>query len=189
MGRRTWDVQRDHVELLAGVSRLLAQGGHAIFSCNLRGFRPETRKLARAGVVLEDITAQTIPEDFARNQKVHHCYIVRRLPIEDAMAEVGFSAEEIAERTEELRNPEPASPVRQYPRTRRPATASRTLPANPLLPASSKRRSSTPASPRANKKVAVEYGLFCLELGKVRPYFTATHIGTVVGDLAWVTRR
>ena len=106
MGRRTWDVQRDHVELLAGVSRLLAQGGHAIFSCNLRGFRPETRKLARAGVVLEDITAQTIPEDFARNQKVHHCYIVRRLPIEDAMAEVGFSAEEIAERVEELRNPE-----------------------------------------------------------------------------------
>ena len=44
---------------MAGVSRLLAQGGHAIFSCNLRGFRPETRKLARAGVVLEDITAQT----------------------------------------------------------------------------------------------------------------------------------
>lgn len=110
MGRRTWDVQRDHVELLAGVSRLLAQGGHAIFSCNLRGFRPETRKLARAGVVLQDITAQTIPEDFARNQKVHHCYIVRRLPIEDAMAEVGFSAEEIAERTEELRNPEARKP-------------------------------------------------------------------------------
>ena len=110
MGRRTWDVQRDHVELLVGVSRLLAQGGHAIFSCNLRGFRPETRKLARAGVVLEDITTQTIPEDFARNQKVHHCYIVRRLPIEDAMAEVGFSAEEIAERTEELRNPEARKP-------------------------------------------------------------------------------
>ena len=105
MGRRTWDVQRDHVELLAGVSRLLTLEGHAIFSCNLRGFRPEVRKLARAGVVLEDITAQTIPEDFARNKKVHHCYIVRRLPIEDAMAEAGFSAEEIAERTEELRAP------------------------------------------------------------------------------------
>lgn len=60
--------------------------------------------------MLEDITAQTIPEDFARNQKVHHCYIVRRLPIEDAMAEVGFSAEEIAERVEELRNPETRKP-------------------------------------------------------------------------------
>lgn len=115
MGRRTWDVQRDHVELLAGVSRLLAQSGHAIFSCNLRGFRPETRKLARAGVVLQDITAQTIPEDFARNQKVHHCYIVRRLPIEDAMAEVGFSAEEIAERVEELRNPEARKPRAAVP--------------------------------------------------------------------------
>lgn len=184
MGRRTWDVQRDHVELLAGVSRLLAQGGHAIFSCNLRGFRPETRKLARAGVVLEDITAQTIPEDFARNQKVHHCYIVRRLPIEDAMAEVGFSAEEIAERTEELRKPRRASLVQQRPRPRRPATANQTLPANPPLPASPKRRSSTPASPRANNKVAVEYGLFYLELGKFRPYFTVTHIGMVVGNLA-----
>lgn len=188
MGRRTWDVQRDHVELLAGVSRLLAQGSHTIFSCNLRGFRPETRKLARVGVVLEDITAQTIPEDFARNQKVHHCYIVRRLPIEDAMAEVGFSAEEIAERVEELRNPEARKPAQQHPRTRRPATEGRAATAS-LPPASPKRRSSTPASPRANNKVAVEYGLFCLELGKFRPYFTATHIGMVVGDLALMTNR
>ena len=30
---------------------------------------------------------------------------------------------------------------------------------------------------RANKKVAVEYGLFCLELGRFRLYFTATHMG------------
>lgn len=104
MGQRTWDVQRDHVELLIGVSRLLSMEGHAIFSCNLRGFRPETRRLARAGVVLRDITAETIPEDFARNKKIHHCYIVERMPIEDAMAEAGFSKAEIAERTEELKN-------------------------------------------------------------------------------------
>ena len=103
MGRRTWDVQRDHVELLISVSRLLSMEGHAIFSCNLRGFRPETRRLARAGVVLRDITAETIPEDFARNKKIHHCYIVERMPIEDAMAEAGFSKAEIAERTAELK--------------------------------------------------------------------------------------
>ena len=121
MGRRTWDVQRDHVELLAGVARLLTQGGHAIFSCNLRGFRPEVRKLASAGVVIEDITAETIPEDFARNKKVHHCYIVRRLPIEDAMAEAGFSREEIEERIERLRNPEP----REVKRGPRPAGSSK----------------------------------------------------------------
>lgn len=110
MGRRTWDVQRDHVDLLAGVARLLTQDGHAIFSCNLRGFRPEVRKLAQVGVVIEDITGETIPEDFARNKKVHHCYIVRRLPIEDAMAEAGFSREEIDARVEELRNPKPKAP-------------------------------------------------------------------------------
>ncbi len=117
MGRRTWDVQRDHVELLAGVARLLTQEGHAIFSCNLRGFRPEVRKLAQVGVVIEDITEQTIPEDFARNKKVHHCYIVHRLPIEDAMAEVGFSVEEIAKRTEELRNPETRKSRTTTPKT------------------------------------------------------------------------
>ena len=185
MGRRTWDVQRDHVELLAGVSRLLAQGGHAIFSCNLRGFRPETRKLARAGVVLEDITAQTIPEDFARNRKVHHCYIVRRLPIEDAMAEVGFSAEEIAERTEELRNPRrpqaPCGSTRTCTgRQRQVQLCRQTLPRRQAQKEEVLRQQ---AQGQVNK-VAVEYGLFCLELGKFRPYFTATHIGMVVGDLA-----
>lgn len=78
MGRRTWDVQRDHVELLVGVSRLLAPGGVAVFSCNLRTFKPDTEALAKLGVELEDITAQTIPHDFARNPRIHHCYLVRR---------------------------------------------------------------------------------------------------------------
>ncbi len=78
MGKRTWDVQRDHVELLIAVSRLLAPGGVAVFSCNLRTFKPDTEALARYGVQLEDITAQTIPHDFERNPRIHHCYIVRR---------------------------------------------------------------------------------------------------------------
>ena len=78
MGRRTWDVQRDHVELLVGVSRLLADGGVAVFSCNLRTFKPDLEELARCGVELEDITAQTIPHDFERNAKIHCCYLVRK---------------------------------------------------------------------------------------------------------------
>lgn len=78
MGRRTWDVQRDHVELLIGVSRLLARDGVAVFSCNLRSFKPDTEGLARGGVELEDITAQTIPHDFQRNQRIHKCYLLHR---------------------------------------------------------------------------------------------------------------
>ena len=103
MGRRTWDVQRDHVELLVGLSRLLSREGEAIFSCNLRTFRPDTEELARAGVVLTDITAQTIPEDFARNKKIHHCYLVRRYTSEEAMRMVGMDEEAIRERARELR--------------------------------------------------------------------------------------
>ena len=103
MGRRTWDVQRDHVELLVGLSRLLSREGEAIFSCNLRTFRPDIEELARAGVVLTDITDETIPEDFARNKKIHHCYLVKRYTSEEAMRRVGMSEDAIRERTRELR--------------------------------------------------------------------------------------
>ena len=78
MGKRTWDVQRDHVELLIGVSRLLSEGGVAVFSCNLRSFKPDVDKLASYGVAIEDISTQTIPHDFERNPKIHRCYLVRR---------------------------------------------------------------------------------------------------------------
>lgn len=78
MGSRTWDVQRDHVELLIGVSRLLTEGGEAVFSCNLRSFKPDVDALAKYGVTIEDISEQTIPHDFERNAKIHKCYVVRR---------------------------------------------------------------------------------------------------------------
>ncbi len=78
MGRRTFDVQRDHVDLLAGIARLLTPGGRAVFSCNLRTFKPDIEALRRAGVAIEDVTEMTIPEDFARNKRIHKCYVVER---------------------------------------------------------------------------------------------------------------
>ncbi|WP_165045142.1 bifunctional 23S rRNA (guanine(2069)-N(7))-methyltransferase RlmK/23S rRNA (guanine(2445)-N(2))-methyltransferase RlmL [Adlercreutzia sp. ZJ138] len=79
MGRRTWDVQRDHAELLIGVSRLLSEEGTAVFSCNLRSFKPDVEKLTHYGVSIEDISAHTIPEDFSRSPRIHKCYLVRRV--------------------------------------------------------------------------------------------------------------
>lgn len=111
MGRRTWDVQRDHVELLVGLSRLLSREGEAIFSCNLRTFRPDIEELARAGVVLTDITDETIPEDFARNKKIHHCYLVKRYTSEETMRRVGMSEDAIRERTRELREASARKPA------------------------------------------------------------------------------
>ncbi len=78
MAGRTFDVQRDHVELVSALADLLTPGGRAVFSCNLRRFRPDVDELRRRGVNLIDITERTIPEDFARNQRIHHCYIVER---------------------------------------------------------------------------------------------------------------
>ncbi|MBO7674200.1 MAG: bifunctional 23S rRNA (guanine(2069)-N(7))-methyltransferase RlmK/23S rRNA (guanine(2445)-N(2))-methyltransferase RlmL [Atopobiaceae bacterium] len=80
MGKRSFDVQRDHAELLIGVSRLLVRGGVCVFSCNLRSFAPDVEALRKAGVTIEDITDKTIPEDFARNKRIHHAYLVRRAP-------------------------------------------------------------------------------------------------------------
>ncbi|MEG0072408.1 MAG: bifunctional 23S rRNA (guanine(2069)-N(7))-methyltransferase RlmK/23S rRNA (guanine(2445)-N(2))-methyltransferase RlmL [Raoultibacter sp.] len=79
MGSVTWSVQRDHAELLIGVSRLLEEGGVAIFSCNLRNFKPDYEKLERYGVAMKDITAATIPHDFERNARIHKCYFMWRL--------------------------------------------------------------------------------------------------------------
>ncbi len=78
--RGSWDVQRDHAELLIGISRILTANGMAVFSCNLRNFKPDVEKMAKAGVQIKDITDQTIPEDFSRNKRIHHCYLVRRTP-------------------------------------------------------------------------------------------------------------
>jgi len=76
MGERTLDVQRDHPELIRAVLRLLAPGGELIFSTNFRRFR--MAQAALRGLQLEDITAATIPPDFARNPRIHACWRIRR---------------------------------------------------------------------------------------------------------------
>jgi 23S rRNA (guanine2445-N2)-methyltransferase / 23S rRNA (guanine2069-N7)-methyltransferase len=78
MVKQSWDVQRDHVEFLIGVSRLLRHGGEAIFSANLRSFKPDLDALRTARVSLEDISKQTVPQDFERSPNIHHSFILRK---------------------------------------------------------------------------------------------------------------
>ena len=59
--------------------QLLTRGGAAVFSCNLRGFTLDAEAIERAGVQVVDITDKTIPTDFERNAKVHHCFVLRRI--------------------------------------------------------------------------------------------------------------
>ena len=69
---KTFDVQRDHPALLAAAARLLAPHGVLIFSNNLRNFKMD--RAALPGWQIEDITRATIPEDFARNPRIHNCW-------------------------------------------------------------------------------------------------------------------
>lgn len=78
MGTRTWDIQRDHVALLNKVGRVLAPGGTILFSGNLRSFKLDTEGLTKLGLTWKDITAQTIPEDFERNKRIHFCFEITR---------------------------------------------------------------------------------------------------------------
>jgi 23S rRNA (guanine2445-N2)-methyltransferase / 23S rRNA (guanine2069-N7)-methyltransferase len=68
------DVQRDHVELIQQCMGLLRPGGKLIFSTNYRRFKIEHDALNEFAV--SDISAQSLPKDFARNSKIHQCYII-----------------------------------------------------------------------------------------------------------------
>lgn len=77
--RADFEVQRDHVALLRGALRLLTPGATLLFSCNKRRFELDEAALraGRAGLEIADITRETIPRDFARNQRVHRCWTLR----------------------------------------------------------------------------------------------------------------
>ncbi|NCA70226.1 MAG: bifunctional 23S rRNA (guanine(2069)-N(7))-methyltransferase RlmK/23S rRNA (guanine(2445)-N(2))-methyltransferase RlmL [Sphingobacteriia bacterium] len=73
--RATLDIQRDHVALIQSTVRLLAPGGVLIFSNNLRRFRMDHAALAE--LALTDISAATLPKDFARNPRIHQCWRIQ----------------------------------------------------------------------------------------------------------------
>jgi 23S rRNA (guanine2445-N2)-methyltransferase / 23S rRNA (guanine2069-N7)-methyltransferase len=69
------DVGRDHPALIDACARLLAPGGLIVFSTNAQRFRLDTGLGERYDI--GDITAATLPLDFARNPHIHRCYEVR----------------------------------------------------------------------------------------------------------------
>ncbi|WP_454781507.1 bifunctional 23S rRNA (guanine(2069)-N(7))-methyltransferase RlmK/23S rRNA (guanine(2445)-N(2))-methyltransferase RlmL [Legionella sp. WA2022007384] len=68
----TLDIQRDHVSLVNSAMRLLNPNGVLYFSTNFRQFKLDAQLKEKYSV--HDISAQTIDQDFKRNQKIHHCY-------------------------------------------------------------------------------------------------------------------
>ncbi|MFJ4457314.1 bifunctional 23S rRNA (guanine(2069)-N(7))-methyltransferase RlmK/23S rRNA (guanine(2445)-N(2))-methyltransferase RlmL [Pseudomonas sp. NPDC089392] len=67
-----FDVQRDHVQLLDLAMARLAPGGVLYFSNNFRKFQLDEHLMSRYAV--EEITAQTLDPDFARNNRIHRAW-------------------------------------------------------------------------------------------------------------------
>jgi len=69
------DVVRDHPGLIDGCARLLANAGTIIFSTNAQRFRLDPALGERYQV--SDLSAATLPADFARNPRIHSCFEIR----------------------------------------------------------------------------------------------------------------
>ena len=74
----SWDVQRDHLAMLNDATALLAPGGVLYFSCNRQRFKLDTEALQAAGLTVQDITQQTLDEDFNRPPPPHRAWRITR---------------------------------------------------------------------------------------------------------------
>ena len=71
----TLDILRDHVVLIDAAMAVLSDDGTLYFSNNHRRFQLAEELVSRYRV--EDIRAETIPEDFRRRPDIHHCWRFR----------------------------------------------------------------------------------------------------------------
>lgn len=74
----TFDIQRDHPELLAHALKLLAPEGDLIFSTNRRSFKLSDQPFGPCSI--KDITRATLPKDFSRHENIHHCWQLTKKP-------------------------------------------------------------------------------------------------------------
>ncbi len=70
-----FDIQKAHVQLIKQACALLAENGELLFSTNFRRFKMDVEQLS--DLQIEDISAQTVPEDFSRNPKIHYCWRIK----------------------------------------------------------------------------------------------------------------
>ncbi len=69
------DIQRDHLEMIQDTMKILEPGGTLIFSNNLRSFKLDAEGLAEFEV--QNITNETLDQDFQRNSKIHQCWTIK----------------------------------------------------------------------------------------------------------------
>jgi len=74
--KETFDVQRDHVDLICQLGKLLARNGTIIFSNNFRRFKMDGDSLKDFSI--KEISKSTLPPDFIKRPKIHNCWEINR---------------------------------------------------------------------------------------------------------------
>jgi 23S rRNA (guanine2445-N2)-methyltransferase / 23S rRNA (guanine2069-N7)-methyltransferase len=73
MGRATFEVERDHADLIRMTARrFLAPGGVLLFATNRRGFKLDYGELG--GLSVKDLSRATLPFDCTRGANRHHVF-------------------------------------------------------------------------------------------------------------------
>ena len=83
MRKASFDVQRDHVDLIKACMMHLDTDGTLIFSCNFRRFH--LAPFLDEDYEIEDITPQTIGDDFQRDPRIHYCFRIRHKAVRSAI--------------------------------------------------------------------------------------------------------
>lgn len=77
-GGGDFDLKRDCMGLLRTAGSVLAPGGTCVFACSERDVALDGAALAKAGLAVEDVSARTLPADFARSARDYRCWLVRK---------------------------------------------------------------------------------------------------------------
>jgi 23S rRNA (guanine2445-N2)-methyltransferase / 23S rRNA (guanine2069-N7)-methyltransferase len=70
------DVQRDHVRLIRSAAKVLKRDGTIVFSSNYRKFKMDVEGLK--GFRVEDLSTITLPPDFEKRPRMHHCWKITK---------------------------------------------------------------------------------------------------------------
>ncbi|MEW6997028.1 bifunctional 23S rRNA (guanine(2069)-N(7))-methyltransferase RlmK/23S rRNA (guanine(2445)-N(2))-methyltransferase RlmL [Colwelliaceae bacterium BS250] len=75
----SFDVQRDHLDLVKSGMKSVAPGGELVFTNNKRNFKMDFDGLNLVGLKAECLTEVTRDFDFKRNKHIHNSWVITRL--------------------------------------------------------------------------------------------------------------
>lgn len=75
----SFDVQRDHVDLITDGLKSLAENGELIFTNNKRNFKMDFEAMEALGVKAQALSELTRDKDFQRNKHIHNSWLITRI--------------------------------------------------------------------------------------------------------------